>query len=496
MRLKGFLSVIMAGMLLGVFLRAETYPRFQKDQCPFEVPLGLEVQCGYVSVPEKRSQWNSPKIRLQVAVVKPYDPSPTPDPVVVLNGGPGLYTLDGINYWMYVFSRTLSHRELILFDPRGTGYSQPSLNCPEVEKQVQQDWSQNLYLQTTRQDYAQALRACHDRLVSAGVDLSAYTTAANAADVRDIRRALGYSKWNLYGGDYGTRLALAVMQEDAGGVRSVILDSAYPPQVDLYGTRAGNLEKSLQLVFQRCSADKPCNLSYPDLQDKFQNLVNALNHQAAVYRTYSPATDQFHDLILNGDRWIWAVSQMFYGDSLISELPKRISTINGDMTFSFGADLNQLISMDSMQSEGTYYSIQCSEAVTSDSLTPSTPINIDLPTRLQSVLGTSQMGANCAAWGVPHKTSFSREAVSSDIPTLILAGELDPITPPAWGQLAAKTLRRSQFLEFPGFGHGVLGEGRDSGNCTFQIVSDFIDHPEATVDSSCIHLLDMGFLTP
>jgi pimeloyl-ACP methyl ester carboxylesterase len=179
--------------------------------------------------------------------------------VVVLNGGPGGYTLDGINYWIYVFSQVLRHRTLILFDPRGVGYSRPSLNCPEVEEQWQQDWAQNLSQQVSSRNYAQALRACHDRLTKAGVRLSAYTTAANAADVRDLRLALGYSKWDLYGGAYGSRLALAVMQEDPDGIRSTILDSADPPQVNLYSSQTSSLERSLQLVFQRCAANKNCS---------------------------------------------------------------------------------------------------------------------------------------------------------------------------------------------------------------------------------------------
>ena len=72
-------------------------------------------------------------------------------------------------------------------------------------------------------------QACHDRLVQHGVDLSAYNSAATAADIEDLRVVLGYSKWNLYGGSYGSRIALTVMRDFPQGVRSVILDSAIPP---------------------------------------------------------------------------------------------------------------------------------------------------------------------------------------------------------------------------------------------------------------------------
>jgi pimeloyl-ACP methyl ester carboxylesterase len=106
------------------------------------------------------------------------------------------------------------------------------------------------------------------------------------------------------------------------------------------------------------------------------------------------------------------------------------------------------------------------------------------------------MEQNCAVWKGNRPSSLSNWGVTSNIPTLILDGELDPITPPAWGKLAAQTLSHSQLVEFPGFGHGVLGGGPDGGNCTFRIVGEFIDNPYKTVDSSCIHSLDMGFLNP
>ena len=471
-------------------------PAFEKTDCLFSVPAGLEIECGSLAVPENRANRNSRMIHLQVAIVKPASPHPLPDPVVVLNGGPGNGTLAGIDFWLYVFRPILHDRALILLDGRGVGYSQPSLNCPEVENVWQRNWSQNLSLQVSDQNYVRSLKACHDRLTAEGIDLSGYTTAENVADVRDLRMALGYPKWNLYGGDYGSRLALEVMRQDPAGVRSVILDSAYPPQVDLYGNQADQLERSLTLLFKHCETNADCNRSYPDLPKKFYGLVDGLDAQPGIYRIYDPSASKFHDLYLNGDRWIWAVSQMFYGTGLTAKLPKRVSTVQGDMFFSFGGDLNRLISREASLSEGVYYSIQCAEELPSLTPAASKSANLEFSPRLPGVMSASQMIHDCSAWPEDQPASLSRWAVTSDIPTLILAGELDPITPPAWGKLTAATLSRSQLLTFPGFGHGVLGGGPDGGECTIQIMSDFLDHPTAVVDSSCIQSLDMGFLSP
>ena len=78
-----------------------------------------------------------------------------------------------------------------------------------------------------------ALAACADEL-RAVADLDAYHTAAIAADVEDLRRALGYEELNLWGTSYGTWVALAAMRDHPEGIRSVILDAPLPPEADIY----------------------------------------------------------------------------------------------------------------------------------------------------------------------------------------------------------------------------------------------------------------------
>ena len=72
--------------------------------------------------------------------------------------------------------------------------------------------------------------ACHDRLVDDGVALDSYNTAENAADIADLRVAMGIEEWDLYGVSYGTALALTVLRDHPEGVRSVVLDSVSAAQ--------------------------------------------------------------------------------------------------------------------------------------------------------------------------------------------------------------------------------------------------------------------------
>src|SRR6185295_8709754 len=158
-------------------------------------------------VPESRTQTNGHVIRLPVAVLKSPSSERRPDPIVYLDGGPGADTLEEFSLLDAAIKPLLANRDLIVFDQRGAGSSEPSLDCPEIT-QLNYDHLERQFTVDERvaQDAAAATR-CHDRLLNKGVDPASATTAENAADVNDLRLALGYNQWNLYGVSYGTRLA-------------------------------------------------------------------------------------------------------------------------------------------------------------------------------------------------------------------------------------------------------------------------------------------------
>lgn len=208
-------------------------------------------------------------IELHFAILRCSFQDIAPDPIVALHGGPGGNALDSMDHWLYIFQSTLAFRDVIVLDQHGTGFSQPSLNCPELEEPLYAHYAQDISMVEQDQRFIQALKTCRDRLVQEGVDLDAYTSTDNAADVDDLRRALGYSEWNIYGISYGSLLALTVMRDFPEGLRSVILDAVHPPQVDLYASWVVNMERALNLLFERCAADVECSQVYPDLEQVF-----------------------------------------------------------------------------------------------------------------------------------------------------------------------------------------------------------------------------------
>src|SRR5207237_7170740 len=208
-------------------------------------------------------------IRLAVAICKSPRPHPAPDPFVFLQGGPGGAIIDDLGSQITRQKRITDYpadRDLILIDQRGTGLSQPSLACKETTTLDYRTLGQQLSPQRQADLWVQAAQQCRARLVASGINLNAYTSLADAADVAALRGALGYPALNLYGVSYGTRLALTVMRTHPQGLRSVILDSVDPPDVNAVTGPLASSARAFAVLFQGCAADPACNAAFPHLQ--------------------------------------------------------------------------------------------------------------------------------------------------------------------------------------------------------------------------------------
>ncbi len=459
-------------------LAQDALPRVEATDCWMELPEGVvegeNVECGYLFVPEDRSSADSPTIQLAYLVLHAVDEA-KPDPIIYLSGGPGGNAVAELDGWLEI--RYLQDRDLILLDQRGTGYSIPTLNCPESEAGEED-----------------ATQACHDRLVSEGVNLQAYNSAENAADVADLRVALGYDEWNLYGISYGTRLALTVMRDHPEGVRSVVIDSVYPPEVSSWEEYGANTADVFSRLFAACADDPDCGDAYPDLEQTFYATVDELNAQPAEYVGVDAETGEEVDQTLSGNDLIDRVFQLLYSSESIPFLPWVMTEVAaGNYTA-----LNDLESGATQQegfralrqdedvsdSEGMNLSVECQEEVAflnEDTALANVPAE-PAPLAENSIGAIQGTFSDCQIWDVAAGDTIEAEPVTSDIPTLVAAGEFDPITPAKWAQSAASHLPNSYFFLFPGGGHGVI----DMNQCSQDIMQAFLDDPTQEPDSSCI----------
>ncbi len=467
---------------------AQFTPSFKQTECAdFEVPIGEEFTCGFLTVLEDRSQPDGSTIKLGVVIASGRSEKPASDPVVYLAGGPGENAIESMRFlYDSHFVNLSANRDLVIFDQRGTGLSEPALDCPEMielrDSIIGQDMSNEEVLALG----LNALSTCHDRLVSEGVNLAAYTSAESAADVNDLMSILGYEEWNLYGLSYGTRLALTTMRDFPEGIRSVVLDSSYPLQVNLYVTIAENADRALEKLFEGCRVHPACNEVYPALASVFSEAVAQMNGNPVSIKITNPLTGESLDPLVGGNDLTGFVFQSMYSTDLIPSLPEIIYEARDGIFDTMALIMGSFLVSDELVSQGMQLSVQCSEEVPFTTMTDIAAASESYP-RFQDFLNASptvgkEIVTVCQGWGAMEASSIEDEAVSSDIPTLVLAGEYDPITPPAWGKLVAADLSNSFFFEFPGVGHGA-----SVGNeCPLSIMLDFLDNPSGGPNVSCI----------
>jgi pimeloyl-ACP methyl ester carboxylesterase len=459
-------------------------PDYQQAACKFNKPADVDVTCGYLIVPEDRSKPDVRTIKLHVAVFKSKSANPEPDPVVYLEGGPGGHALDNLEFsFPSSFEPFTENRDFITFDQRGIGFSEPALDCPELTEAAYQKVEQNVSSEQSIQSDTAAVLKCRERLAQSGVNLAAYTSAANAADLNDLRIALGYDTWNLYGISYGTRLALTTMRDFPEGIRSVILDSTYPLQAALDVDVPASAARVFTVFFDGCAADTACNQGFPNLETRFYELVDRLNKEPVTVPATDPFSNKEYQVLLNGDKLIQTLFQSFYATDAIPLLPKAIDAAYQGTDYSllarfyllFGAAQSKFLSY------GMYFSVQCGEEASFETREQLVDADKAYPEQRNTFDAASTYEV-CQQWGAKPAAPVENQPVTSDLPTLVLSGEYDPITPPAYNQEAAKTLSNSYLFKYPGIGHGVSV----SGPCPLEMTKAFLNEPTSEPDSECI----------
>lgn len=468
-------------------------PRFEPGPCPFAPARGHEegrtLVCGSVTVPEVHAEPEGRTIRLAVAVFKARRGEGAL-PLFWLDGGPGGYSLDGIAAQLTpaLAAALAGDRDLVVFDQRGVGYSQPSLACTELLDLKYATLNRRLSRAEDAELGRQAVQACHDRLVAAGVNLAAYTSAESAADVDDLRRALGYTQINLYGVSYGTRLALTVMRDFPHILRAVVLDSPVPLQANLYADVYGSAQRAFDLLFQRCAADAGCNAAYPNLEEEFYALVRRLNAAPVAVPFTHPRTRATHEYLLTGDRLVSALFQMLYYGPIIPDLPRTIVALRDGDLEPFVRHYRDLLFYDQL-SQGMYLSVQCGEEARFTSAAEvqqaARRVRPEIGAQQGEGFGDDWFFRACGLWGARPAAPIENEPVTSEVPTLVLAGEFDPITPPAYAEEAARTLRNGYLFVFPGLGHGP----GQSHPCPLLLMRTFLQDPGRRPEHACLGAL-------
>lgn len=487
-----------------------TAPRFVAGPCRFLVPKsadGTTVKCGDVIVPENREAEDGRTIKLHVAVFPGDEALP---PTFELIGGPGggadptvgyLAAGDALTAEEHGFLR--ERGDYVIFDQRGIGRSEPNLSCaPEIASASQAS------------TFLGIMTRCRDRLAGEGVDLRAYTTYDNALDVDDIRRALGYEKIDLHAISYGTLLALEVMRHRPQGVRSVVLDGVLPPEAKLLGDTPRTIDENLTRIFSSCAGQPACKAAFPDLEGS----LTALNERLDATPFQSPGWGPFDWYAFVGTLTeamysaggVRAIPLMVHdfaarGQPAFDDYEKGAEGMDGPPPSGGGGRGPLVAEVDAAveklfadpiaaqkylgMNEGMYTSVTCSDSGQYETLEEGIANNAKVRPGFFDREGLEEELALCKAWPTSPKRPTTKLAVTSDIPTLSMGGEFDPVTPASWAEQVVKTLSKGTFLLMKGLAHGSMDA------CSRGIKGAFFAGAVAPLDTACNDARTLTFAT-
>ncbi|MDE2856141.1 MAG: alpha/beta fold hydrolase [Chloroflexota bacterium] len=447
-------------------------------------PPGYEATCGYVSLPLDYEAPAAGRVAIYFTRIHSAGAQKQPDPLVYLVGGPGS---SGSHLLQTSFRKYLSafagERDIIIVDQRGTGLSNPALYCGEVLHRLDE------ILQSHHAEHADLLLSilndCHQRLTRGGLRLEAFHSENNARDIVNVLLALGYERWNLVGVSYGSRLALVIMRDNPQYLRSVILDSVYPPQADIYIDAYYHGERALQVLFEACAASEYCNARYPDLEAVFYRLYERLNRTPLMATFRSPRYSNLNIEISGYRLYDWVFSWLYEVDS-IQRIPQLIFDLDRGYTQEaarIGAAYEATMTSLSL---GMHYTVQCQEEYGASVYRDYASMLAAYP-HLSGYLyypveGPVALPRLCAIWQAEARPASVNQAVDSDVPALLLSGNFDPITPPVYADMAGETLKTAYNFVLPHVGHGVLRSDR----CAVDMALEFINAPLSEPNSNCI----------
>lgn len=457
------------------------------DVPAFQLPP--ELSCGFLTVPENRANPDGRTIRIAVARLDAVNADPDRAPMVYLNGGPGSTSIPlaedlrdkGINH----------DRDVIFVAQRGTLFSEPFLSCSEYDDFIGETTGLSMLSPEAARLSADAVRTCHDRLAADGYDLGAYNTTENAADIADLRVALGIDSWHVYGVSYGTLLALQVMRNHPEGISSVVLDSLVPPQDNLLTHIWQSAAGGFEAVFDACAAQPGCANAYPDLKNEFNSTVTRLADEPMIVDLPATADRPAQRVVLDGYKLANVVVLASSHSSSYAGLPKLIhEAATGDGRAAAEAVLANVPTL-TLMGTGLRYGVVCRENAP---FTTPNEIAADakkaLPGFPAAVLAIEpQFGLimqDCPIWDVPAGDPAMNEPVTSDLPVLLIAGTFDAITQPFLADSAADTLSDSRVVRFPAISHDVYAESE----CGRTVVADFLVRPDS-YETSCVDAMEI-----
>lgn len=434
----------------------------EEVDCPFAVPSA--VACGLVTVPLDHADPAAGTTTISIATRPGGDTA-----VAVLQGGPGGASTDFAGWFPgQPFAQ-------VFVDQRGTGFGAADLDCPEYDA-VLPDLLE-LPVEQVDEAAAGALAACAARVADRPL-LDHADTVTHALDVAAVMDALGHDAWFVYGVSYGSTIGLELLRAEPAGMAGAVLDGVYPPALDLDRAVAESARSSIDAITAACQADEVCSGWSDDFGADLDRVVERLDAEPMTV-VLDGAESGFGEAVavqLDGRRFGELVFLLLYSEGQIAGLPATVAALlAGDEEAAASlarVAARTLASAYAANAEATFFAVQCHERV---------PIVSGVDETLEGFVATivtTSLVDDCRPWDrTPSDPDEVLAPIVSDLPVLLLSGEFDPITPPAYAESVAGDLSSSLVVTQRGRSHGVwIGDA-----CIQSVVADFVAGAEPDV---------------
>ncbi len=480
--------------------------------CPFKGRIDYEpgeIECGLLQVPENREDPDSRFIELHfIKLISTWDddeagdeedeedsglePGRRDDPIIYLTGGPGA----SAEYYVERFKDhgIRKHRDLFILEQRGIANSGDF--CETYFSRNPEVGNVDSFAKSAEASRI-AAEDCARNAMAAGVDVSAYNTIENARDVKALRMALGFDKWNVWGISYGTLLGQAYIKEDPEGILAIVLDAIVPldARAHVVSWRVVNwYDRDLRKLDELCQADKACARRYPGLGERVRDAARATMDDPIVVEVKDTESYPTGKAYFYSNIAAFLPFMLFYEQSNYAALPAIIHAW-ADAIESRDKALFRAIAVASAGdiygiSQGMYDAIMCNDGYREAAVRSLAADRAEFPvlTAAIAVEGDAEARVeSCFSLGLPPRPQEQFAPVQTDIPTLLIEGDMDPITPPPLAHVIEPGFTNGTYVEFPYAGHGPSR----SVECAGDLLNKFYDDPEAEPDLACVDEMEV-----
>lgn len=443
----------------------DTVARTKATPCRYAIK-GVTLRCGELDVPENYARPQGRRVTLPYVIVPSASGRTGGVPVVFLTGGPGYSAMADLG--AVTQARDMyADRDLVVIEQRGNGDARPGLHCGD-----------------------ETPAACHARLRASGIDLSQYTTANTARDVIELRKALGHARWNLWGVSYGVSTAFAILRADPAGVNAAVLDSGSEPGDIAYADVQSNLDGFTRL-FAACRDDAACAAAYPDLRTRFLAAIQDLN--AEPLDLSGTGLDAALGLAsLDGSALALLAAQL-QQTPVFALVPSVIDAVARRQPQALGAALSAfqasrpppVTGFDTAleTAVGLTWSVYCGETPYSRlGREPIETIEVWPDAVVDALVPDYFKVCESGEWPVPRVPAAAVSLVKTEVRTLFLSGELDPITPPRQAEIASVGFTRRTLVTVPWETHAMVGRNA----CATALAARFLDRDLDAADRACL----------